>query len=69
MTVPPSVAVPLTAVLLAPVKEVLAQRVARLEGSREARDILTDRTYPFCFWDPTAMAATVGRAALSRVSR
>jgi hypothetical protein len=57
------------ATLLAPVKQELTELVARLERSRDARDILTDRTYPFCFWDPADMAGTVARAALSRVSR
>jgi hypothetical protein len=57
------------ATLLEPVRLELTERVARLEQSRDARDILIDRTYPFCLWDPAEMAGTVGRAALSRVSR
>jgi hypothetical protein len=45
--------------LLAPVKRQLVERVARLERAREARNVLTDRTYPFCLWDPAQMRQTV----------
>jgi hypothetical protein len=42
--------------LLAPIKDDLTERQAELTRLRGARDILTDRTYPFCFWDPGEIA-------------
>ncbi len=38
--------------LLAPVGESLAAEKRSLESQRSAADVLTDRTYPFCFWSP-----------------
>jgi hypothetical protein len=38
--------------LLKPVVAGLHAEVARLEEERSASDVLTDRTYPLCFWDP-----------------
>lgn len=42
--------------LLAPIKEELSERQDHLMQLRDARGILTDRTYPFCFWEPTEIA-------------
>jgi len=50
------------ATLLAPMKRELTERVARLERSRQARDVLIDRTYPFCLWDPVEIRGLVDRA-------
>ena len=32
------------------------QTLDQLKQLREASDILTDRTYPFCFWSPEEIA-------------
>jgi hypothetical protein len=56
------------AALLAPVKRQLVERVARLERSRDARDVLTDRTYPFCLWDPAEIRETVDSAVETRAA-
>ncbi len=45
--------------LLAPVGEALAAERRHLESQRSASDILTDRTYPFCFWSPEDVADKV----------
>lgn len=45
--------------LLAPIKQDLTERMDRLLQMRDAGDILTDRTYPFCFWDPGEIADKV----------
>ena len=42
--------------LLAPLKQELAAELASLEGQFAASEILTDRTYPFCFWSPEEVA-------------
>lgn len=42
--------------LLAPLKDGLAADLAALEGQFAASEILTDRTYPFCFWSPEEVA-------------
>lgn len=42
--------------LLAPLKDGLAAELASLESQFEASEILTDRTYPFCFWSPEEVA-------------
>jgi hypothetical protein len=44
------------AALLEPVRESLRERLDLLTQMREAAGILTDRTYPFCFWDPGEIA-------------
>jgi hypothetical protein len=44
------------ATLLAPIRDELTEQQAELVRLRDARDILTDRTYPFCFWDPGEIA-------------
>ena len=44
------------AALLAPLREGLEAEVAALEAQLAASDILTDRTYPFCFWSPLEVA-------------
>lgn len=46
--------------LLAPLREELEQRLELLEAQTAASEILTDRTYPFCFWDPREIADKVG---------
>jgi hypothetical protein len=38
--------------LLAPLREELREEIQHLRERRNAADVLTDRTYPFCFWDP-----------------
>jgi hypothetical protein len=45
--------------LLAPIGEALAAEKGHLEAQRSASDILTDRTYPFCFWSPEDVADKV----------
>ncbi len=42
--------------LLAPLRQELSDAVAGLEAQRSASEILTDRTYPFCFWSPEEVA-------------
>jgi hypothetical protein len=44
------------AVLLAPLRTQLEERLRVLESEREAADVLTDRTYPFAFWSPSEVA-------------
>jgi hypothetical protein len=43
-------------ILLAPLRESLEAEVASLESQRTASEILTDRTYPLCFWSPLEVA-------------
>lgn len=45
--------------LLAPLADSLAAEVERLEGQKAAAEVLTDRTYPFCFWSPHEIADKV----------
>jgi hypothetical protein len=40
------------ATLLAPLRAGMEAEVASLEAQLAASEILTDRTYPFCFWSP-----------------
>lgn len=47
------------AALLEPIRNELSTRLDHLLQLREASDILTDRTYPFCFWDPGEIADKV----------
>jgi hypothetical protein len=47
------------AALLAPIRDEMTARQEQLVRLRDARDILTDRTYPFCFWDPGEIADKV----------
>lgn len=44
------------AALLAPLRESLTQDLAVLESQRATSEILTDRTYPLCFWSPQEVA-------------
>lgn len=44
------------ALLLAPLRAEFEAELASLEGQRDASEILTDRTYPFCFWSPAEIA-------------
>jgi hypothetical protein len=45
--------------LLAPVHAEYAEELRRLIAQRDASEILTDRTYPFCFWSPEEIADKV----------
>lgn len=45
--------------LLAPLEASFAAEVNALEGQRAASEVLTDRTYPFCFWSPHEVADKV----------
>jgi hypothetical protein len=42
--------------ILTPVRDDLSARLDHLLQLRDAGEILTDRTYPFCFWDPAEIA-------------
>lgn len=44
------------AALLEPYEQRLREELDELRRLQEAGDILTDRTYPFCFWDPLEIA-------------
>jgi hypothetical protein len=44
------------AALLAPMERDLESDVDELRRMRQASEILTDRTYPFCFWSPEEIA-------------
>jgi hypothetical protein len=44
------------AALLAPLRESLAAELAALESQLKTTEILTDRTYPLCFWSPLEVA-------------
>jgi hypothetical protein len=45
--------------LLAPIGDALRAEKASLESQRAAADVLTDRSYPFCFWSPAEIADKV----------
>jgi hypothetical protein len=45
---------------LAPLRAEFERHLAQLESQLAAAEILTDRTYPFCFWDPREVADKVG---------
>ncbi|MDO8915714.1 MAG: hypothetical protein Q7W16_06495 [Coriobacteriia bacterium] len=42
--------------LMAPYRLVLQEELDELLRMREASEILTDRTYPFCYWSPSEVA-------------
>ncbi|MDP2180942.1 MAG: hypothetical protein Q8K99_00030 [Actinomycetota bacterium] len=42
--------------VLAPLANQLSEELARLDGQRQMAEVLTDRTYPFCFWSPSEVA-------------
>jgi hypothetical protein len=42
--------------ILLPLREEYTTELEHLEGLMRVTDILTDRTYPFCFWDPGEIA-------------
>lgn len=44
------------AAFLAPLRKALGAELAALEAQRAAGEILTDRTYPLCFWSPLEVA-------------
>lgn len=46
--------------ILAPLRESFEADVARLETQMQASEIFTDRSYPFCFWDPSEVADKAG---------
>lgn len=46
--------------IMAPVRDALQAELDGLETQLAASEILTDRTYPFCFWDPAEIADKVG---------
>lgn len=45
--------------LMAPVRFEMESQLALLEAQLAASEILTDRTYPFCFWSPAEIADKV----------
>ena len=44
------------AAMLEPLKQSLQAELDTLEAQRAASDVLTDRTYPYCFWSPQEVA-------------
>jgi len=38
--------------ILRPTAVAWKEQLERLRAERAASDLVTDRTYPFCFWDP-----------------
>ena len=42
--------------MLGPIERQMREQLDQLKQLREASDILTDRTYPFCFWSPEEIA-------------
>jgi hypothetical protein len=48
------------ATMLAPVRERFEADLESLRSQREAGDVLTARTYPFCFFSPAEVADKVG---------
>ena len=42
--------------MLEPIERQLREQLDQLRQLREASDILTDRTYPYCFWSPEEIA-------------
>lgn len=47
------------AALLEPLRAEYAAELSSLEAQRDASDVFTDRTYPFCFWSPEEIADKV----------
>ncbi len=47
--------------VLVPLGQELARAVEELRAARDASEILEDRTYPFCYWDPRAIAEIARR--------
>lgn len=45
--------------LLSPLTDDVRASLARVRSSREASAVLTDRTYPYCLWDPREVADKV----------
>ena len=45
--------------ILAQLGEELEREAERLRADRDASEILEDRTYPFCYWDPRTIAGTL----------
>jgi hypothetical protein len=41
---------------MAPLREGMEAEVETLAAQLSASEILTDRTYPFCFWSPLEVA-------------
>lgn len=48
------------AAILEPLRASFTEELAALETQAAAAEVLTDRTYPFCFWDPSEIADKVG---------
>jgi hypothetical protein len=48
------------ALMLEPLKETLRAELENLQARRAASDVLTDRTYPYCFWSPSEVAEKAG---------
>jgi len=46
--------------LLGPVRDELSEHLDEMKRLRAASEVLTDRTYPFCLWDPREIADKVG---------
>jgi uncharacterized protein (UPF0335 family) len=46
--------------LLAPLRAEFERVLGELEALHAANDVLTDRTYPFCFWSPEEVADKIG---------
>ncbi|MDO8963069.1 MAG: hypothetical protein Q7W30_01095 [Coriobacteriia bacterium] len=44
------------AAMLAPIEEQMTAELEQLRALREAGEVLTDRTYPFCLWSPGEIA-------------
>lgn len=42
--------------VLAPLADHLRDELSRLDDQRQVTEVLTDRTYPFCFWSPGEVA-------------
>lgn len=47
--------------LLAPLGQELARAAEELRAARDASEVLEDRTYPFCYWDPRTIAEIARR--------
>jgi hypothetical protein len=45
--------------VLEPLRSAYEAELGALEAAKAAAEILTDRTYPFCFWDPSEIADKV----------
>lgn len=45
--------------ILRPLEAVYSAELTRLERQQAAAEVLTDRTYPFCFWSPREVAEKV----------